>query len=274
MTAGDESTGSGWRPSGRAVTDMDALSEGLSRAIVQGLVSKESHGEQERPLPSESALADTGLIAPLGDMVTERAVSAVGSLIDAEEISAAILRVAREKIEEVLNEDLALSRKGSGGMIAERVHLECARLFGRESFRKELMRLLGQDLDRTIVPALKREVSEDLRRVMGEVTDLVLDRVAEVLNRGRGGQAEGPTVSQGAAPDWEGRAEEIRREVLTDVRSEMARISEAFSQQLAGARPLVEGRQPGGYPARPQRARGDPSAAERIRDRLRAEGLL
>jgi hypothetical protein len=153
---------------------MESLCEGISRVIVDGLLEKDVLKRPEAPAaagtpePSEGTLAETGLIQPIGDMLTKKAVSTVEGLLNSEQISDKLLRVVEEKVRQVLADDLARSRRGGTGIIAEHVHLECARLFACESFRRELAELLRGDVERMVAPAVTSDVN---RRRAGAGTE-------------------------------------------------------------------------------------------------------
>jgi hypothetical protein len=277
MSVEKERTDTGTPISEEDEDDLGALCEGISRAIVEGLTSEDRPEEPDLPMPPEAALAETGLILPLGDMVTEKAVSTVEGLLDSEEVADRIARVAEEKLQEVLNNDLAKSRTGEAGVIAERVHLECARLFGRASFRKELVRFLQHDIARNITPIIKQDVAHHIHHVMAEVTELILNRIAEVLPAMRGAAAP----QQGTATDDE--VARIRDEVLAQVRREFTGLSNQIHGRLAVAlrsppRAVATHDQESVVSSRPAPpaygavCAADP--ADRIRDRLWAEGLL
>ncbi len=262
--------------------DLGALCEGISRAIVEGLTSEDRPPEPDLSVTSEAALAETGLILPLGDMVTEKAVSTVEGLLDSDELADRIARVAEEKLQEVLNKDLAKSRTSDAGIIAERVHLECARLFGRASFRKELVRFLQHDIARTITPIIKQDVTKQINGVMVEVTDLILNRLLEVMQRMQNSRA--PEAPEYAAPPVSSTGEEAARiteAVLGQVRRDMADLSNQIYDRLVTvllrhAREPVAPRAPRAVesygPVTRTYAVADP--VDRIRDRLWAEGLL
>jgi hypothetical protein len=225
-------TGDSGPPREDSDPDMEAICDGISRVIIKGLVNEEPAPEVERPLvPEAAAMAETGLIAPLGDMVTEEAVSRVGSLLDSDEVSDAIVRVAREKVEQVLSEDLATTESGPGRAFAELVRQECARYFGRENFRQELVKFL------------RREVREDVRRMVNELTELLFGRISEVLNQ---------------------------------VHDDMNELSAPILTRLADLQRTVAELKAERARNEPPRERRPAAAvhAERIRDRLWAEGLL
>ena len=158
--------------------DMDSLCEGISRAIMEGLVEQEILDEAELTPEVDSTLAETGVIDSIGEELTSVSLE---TLLDSDEVSEKIMRIVHEKVQEVLNADFAQSRRGDAGIIAERVHLECARLFGRDSFRAELIRILHRDVEREITPRIKGELLVHLKTVMTELTGLLVERLADVI---------------------------------------------------------------------------------------------
>lgn len=169
----------------KKVADMDSLCEEISRAIVEGLVEKQILDEPEiAPLP-ENQIAETTVIAPIEGIEVDRMVTTVENLLESDEISQRIVRLVQEKIEQVLNEDVVQSTRGDSGVIAERVHLECTRLFARESFRSDVVDLLRADVEGTIAPTLRRDLSTYIRGALVEVTGLLVERVTGVLRNAR-----------------------------------------------------------------------------------------
>ena len=165
----------------KKVADMDSLCEEISRAIVEGLVEKQILDEPQIAPPPESQIAETTVIAPIEDVAADRMITAVESLLESDEISQRIVRIVQEKIEQVLEADVVQSTRGDSGIIAERVHLECTRLFARESFRRDVVDLLRADVEGTVAPTLRHDLSAYVRGVLLEVTGLLVDRVTDVL---------------------------------------------------------------------------------------------
>ncbi len=169
----------------KKVADMDSLCEEISRAIVEGLVEKQILDEPQIAPPPESLIAETTVIAPIEDIDADRMITAVESLLESDEISQRIVRIVQEKIEQVLQDDVVQSTRGDSGIIAERVHLECTRLFARESFRRDVVDLLRADVEGTVAPTLRQDMSAYIRGVLLEVTGLLVDRVTGVLGSAR-----------------------------------------------------------------------------------------
>ena len=186
----------------RKAADMDSICEEISRAIVEGLVEKEILDEPPVTHGAQSMIAETAVIAPIDDVGAETAACSVQTLLESDAISAQIIRLVQEKVEQVLDEDLRQSRRGDSGLLAERLHLECAQLFERESFRGEILGLLRQDLMRSVVPAITQDVREYVKHTLTAVTQMLTDKLVEVLARARAVQCggTGAPVAPAAAP--------------------------------------------------------------------------
>jgi len=272
----------------KSETDMEALCEGISQIIVEGLLEGETElGEESAPAPD--AMAETGLIAPLGDMVTKRAVSTVESLLDSEEISGKILDVIKEKVELVLNEDLAQGRGGKGGLIAERVHLECARFLGGGEFREEIVHLVSQRAKSDLLPVIKEEAGKLLRGALSEVTELILSRVADLAGRVRRLESSSPGGEPvDAQAVFERMLPRAKEEILEEVRrfgetlsEEVGRrvneVEERLSARMSEAAASVTSKAAGerrGSETQAGSVRAGVDPVEKIRERLYAKGLL
>ncbi len=197
--------------------DLDSICEGISRAIVEGLVEKEFLEEKPVAPTGKSVIDETAVIDTFDeelDNATEKTASTVEDLLDSADMSDRIVRLVQEKVEQVLDEDLSHSRSGDSGIIAERVHLECSRLFGRESFRGEIVRLLRGDVQRKIVPSFRKEILDYIQHILVEMTNHLVDKIVEVLSVIRGGMGE---PVNGEPPAKERDAEDVHADVEDSV---------------------------------------------------------
>ncbi|HAK96080.1 MAG TPA: hypothetical protein DCM87_14075 [Planctomycetes bacterium] len=162
----------------KKVADMDSLCEEISRAIVEGLVEKEILDEPELGAQGESHFAETAVIGSLDDVHADQMATAVESLLESDVLSQKIVQLVQEKIREFLTDDAVQSRRGDSGVIAEHVHAECARLFECESFRSDVVKLLRADVERTLAPALRRDMSACVQSMVTEIAGVLVERLA------------------------------------------------------------------------------------------------
>lgn len=203
-------------PSDKSGTaDMDSICEEISKNIFEGLVEKEFIQEASVADREEKVIGETTLIAPMMFMDTvDKKMTDVESLIDSAEITNKIVRVVQEKVEQVLDEDLSHSRSGDSGIIAERVHLECARLFSRESFRNDMVHLLRQDIQRYILPEFRQEILQYVRRIVMDLTDLLVDKLAETISYFKGIQKRDAPAAASSTPETPLNSDETPAEKL------------------------------------------------------------
>jgi len=162
----------------KKIADMDSLCEEISRAIVEGLEEKEILDEPELGSQGESHFAETAVIGSLDEAATGRLSTAVESLLESNVLSQKIVLLVQEKIHEILNDDAEQGIRGDSGVIAERVHAECARLFEGESFKREVVELLRADVEHSLAPALRRDMFACVRNMVTEIAGVLVERVA------------------------------------------------------------------------------------------------
>ncbi len=269
----------GKESSSKKVADMDSLCEEISRAIVEGLVEKEILDEPEIGTPPESHIAETAVIGSFEDVQADQMATAVESLLESDVLSEKIVRLVQEKIRQVIDDDVVQSRRGDSGIIAERVHLECTRLFARESFRNDIVKLVRADVEHTLAPALRRDMSACMHGMVTEIAGLLVERVAGELAKMKETASPSAAETRAAAPAAEActappAAEPCAAPAVTETFAAPPAIEPRAAPDRPGTRIAAPGKPLPSFGCTCDADERAASAYLRIRDRLLWQGAL